>query len=147
MTQRKDRKCERWKRTGKELRLEEHHRYLGCGRKLVVYPNILATTTEVIVDPFNQPNGGFGATNLSSNPWHGSVLNILLKSRNTALKPLHSLPICNFMACVKHETAWKIIIKRVELRQMVNKRCWLAEQKNSSLHDVQYYSHCHGFVE
>ncbi len=38
-------------------------------------------------------------------PWRDNVLNALLKSRNTALKPLHPLSRCEFIACVRRETA------------------------------------------
>ncbi len=43
------------------------------------------------------------AATLASSPCRG--LNVLLKSRNTALKPLHPLSRCAFVAYLKHETA------------------------------------------
>ncbi len=49
------------------------------------------------------------AANLSSNPWRGTVLNALLKSRNTALMPLRPLSRFEFIACVEHETASKVL--------------------------------------
>ncbi len=78
-------------------------------RCLVVYSSILATTSKVVVNPFHQPMRGFVATNLSSSPWRGSVLNALLKSRNTALKALHPLSRCAIITCVKHETASRVL--------------------------------------
>ncbi len=49
------------------------------------------------------------AVNLLSSPWRGSVLNALLKSRNTALKAWHPLSKCAFIACVRHETASAVL--------------------------------------
>ncbi len=37
------------------------------------------------------------------------MLNALLKSRNTGLKPLHPLSKCEFMACVKHGTTSRML--------------------------------------
>ncbi len=56
------------KERGKNCTLKNTAVVWDRARYLIVCPNILATTSEVIVDPFNQPVWGFVAANLSSNP-------------------------------------------------------------------------------
>ncbi len=104
-----EKRSEVWrvKITGKELHLEEHHSSWDCARYLVVCPTILATTGNCgPIYPVNM--GDLWQKNLSGNPWRGSVLNALLESRCTALKRLHPLTRCEFVACVEHETASRL---------------------------------------
>ncbi len=62
-------------------------------RYLVVCPNVLATAIEVNVNQFNPPIRGICGS----------------KSKNTALKPLHLLSRCEFFACVRPETASRVL--------------------------------------
>ncbi len=62
-------------------------------RYLVVCLNVLATASEVNVNQFNPPIWGIYCS----------------KSRNTALKPLHPLSRCEFFACVRPETASRVL--------------------------------------
>ncbi len=55
--------------------------------------NVLATASEVNVNPFNPPIRGICDS----------------KSKNTALKPLHLLSRCEFFACVRPETASRVL--------------------------------------
>ncbi len=56
------------KERGKNCTLKNTAVVWNRARYLIVCPNILATISEVIVDPVNQPILGFVAANLSSNP-------------------------------------------------------------------------------
>ncbi len=56
------------KERGKNCPLKNTAVVWDRARCLIVCPNILATTSEVIVDPFNFQYGGFVAANLPSNP-------------------------------------------------------------------------------